>query len=62
MSHLPWDEARARHEWGRMHLARGEPRDRAQVREQLGQALARFEGVGARRDTETVRAAPDRLE
>jgi hypothetical protein len=58
---LPWDEARARREWGRMHVARGELREREQAREQLGQARALFERFGARGDVETMRESLARL-
>jgi class 3 adenylate cyclase/tetratricopeptide (TPR) repeat protein len=58
---LPWDEARAQHEWAGVHLARGGPGDREQARDHLGQALTLFERIGARRDVEQVREALDRL-
>ncbi|HSB60892.1 MAG TPA: hypothetical protein VLI67_04190, partial [Vicinamibacteria bacterium] len=54
---LPWDEAQALAAWGRMHLARGNAGDRGAGRDKLGQALAIFERVRARRDAERVRAA-----
>jgi tetratricopeptide (TPR) repeat protein len=52
---LPWDEAKALSEWGRMLVARAAPGDRARARERSGAALDLFERVGARRHAEEVR-------
>jgi Adenylate and Guanylate cyclase catalytic domain len=53
-NHLPWDEARARAEWGLMHLARGQPGDRVRAQEHLGASLEGFRRVGAEKDEERV--------
>jgi class 3 adenylate cyclase/tetratricopeptide (TPR) repeat protein len=56
---LPWDEAKALHEWGLMHLARGAAGDRDSARQKLDQALAIFERVEARKDVDKTRIARD---
>jgi tetratricopeptide (TPR) repeat protein len=51
---LPWDEAKTFYEWGLMHLSRGAEGDREKADEVLGQALALFQRIGARKDVEKV--------
>ena len=51
---LPWDEARTLYERGLMYLARGGKGDRDKAHEDLDEALAIFQKVGARKDVEKV--------
>ena len=51
---LPWDEARTLYERGLMYLARGGKGDRDKAHEDLDEALAVFQKVGARKDVEKV--------
>jgi tetratricopeptide (TPR) repeat protein len=49
---LPWDEARTLYERGLMYLARGGQADRDRAHEDLDEALAIFQKVGAKKDAE----------
>jgi tetratricopeptide (TPR) repeat protein len=51
---LPWDEAKTLYERGLMYLARGGKGDRDKAHEDLGEALAVFQKVGAKKDGEKV--------
>ncbi len=51
---LPWDEAKTLYERGLMYLARGGKGDRDKAHEDLDEALAVFQKVGARKDVEKV--------
>jgi tetratricopeptide (TPR) repeat protein len=51
---LPWDEARTLYERGLMYLARGGKGDRDKAHEDLDEALATFQKVGAKKDAEKV--------
>jgi len=51
---LPWDEAKTLYEWGLMYLARGGKGDRDKAHEDLDEALAIFQKVGAKKDAEKV--------
>ncbi|MBM4453665.1 MAG: tetratricopeptide repeat protein [Chloroflexi bacterium] len=51
---LPWDEARTLYERGLMYLARRRKADREKAHEDLDEALAIFQKVGARKDVEKV--------
>jgi len=51
---LPWDEARTLYERGLMYLARGRKSDREKAHEDLDEALAIFQKVGAKKDVEKV--------
>ena len=51
---LPWDEARTLYERGLMYLARGGKGDRDKAHENLDEALAVFQKVGAKKDAEKV--------
>jgi len=51
---LPWDEARTLYERGLMYLARGRKGDREKAHEDLDEALAIFQKVGAKKDVEKV--------
>jgi tetratricopeptide (TPR) repeat protein len=51
---LPWDEARTLYERGLMYLARGDKGDRDKAHEDLDEALAIFQKVGAKKDAEKV--------
>jgi len=51
---LPWDEARTLYERGLMYLARGDKGDREKAHEDLDEALAVFQRVGAKKDAEKV--------
>jgi tetratricopeptide (TPR) repeat protein len=51
---LPWDEARTLHERGSMYLARAGQGDRDKAHQDLDEALATFQKVGARKDVEKV--------
>jgi tetratricopeptide (TPR) repeat protein len=51
---LPWDEARTLYERGLMYLARGRKADREKAHEDLDEALAIFQKVGAKNDVEKV--------
>lgn len=51
---LPWDEARTLYERGLMYLARGGRGDRDKAHEDLDEALAIFQKVGAKKDAEKV--------
>ena len=51
---LPWDEARTLYERGLMYLARGGKGDRAKAHQDLDEALAIFQKVGAKKDVEKV--------
>jgi tetratricopeptide (TPR) repeat protein len=51
---LPWDEARTLYERGLMYLARGGKGDRNKAHDDLNEALAIFQKVGAKRDAEKV--------
>ena len=58
---LPFDEARALAEWGRLSLARGSAGGRERARERFGAALALFERVGAAGEVVKIRAALEPL-
>jgi len=49
---LLWDEARTLYERGLMYLARGGKGDRDKAHEDLDEALAVFQKVGAKKDAE----------
>jgi tetratricopeptide (TPR) repeat protein len=51
---LPWDGARTLYERGLMYLARGGKGDREKAHEDLDEALAVFQKIGARKDAEKV--------
>jgi tetratricopeptide (TPR) repeat protein len=51
---LPWDEAKTLYERGLMYLARGGKGDRDRAHEDLDEALAIFQKVGAKKDAEKV--------
>jgi tetratricopeptide (TPR) repeat protein len=51
---LPWDEAKALYERGLMYLTRGRKADREKAHEDLDEALAIFQKVGAKKDVEKV--------
>jgi tetratricopeptide (TPR) repeat protein len=51
---LPWDEARTLYEQGLMYLARNGKGDREKAHEDLDEALAIFQKVGAKKDVEKV--------
>ena len=51
---LPWDEARTFYMRGLMYLARGGKGDRDKAHEDLDEALAIFQKVGAKKDAEKV--------
>jgi len=51
---LPWDEAKTLYERGLMHLAHGRKGDREKAHEDLDEALAIFQKVGAKKDVEKV--------
>ena len=51
---LPWDEAKTLYERGLMYLARGGKGDRDKSHEDLDEALAVFQKVGAKKDAEKV--------
>jgi tetratricopeptide (TPR) repeat protein len=51
---LPWDEAKALYERGLMYLSRGRKADREKAHEDLDEALAIFQKVGAKKDVEKV--------
>jgi serine/threonine protein kinase/tetratricopeptide (TPR) repeat protein len=51
---LPWDEAKTLYERGLMYLARGGKGDRDKAHEDLDEALAIFQKVGASKDVEKV--------
>jgi tetratricopeptide (TPR) repeat protein len=51
---LPWDEAKTLYERGLMYLARGGKGDRDKAHEDLDEALAIFQKVGAKKDAEEV--------
>ena len=51
---LPWDEAKTFYERGLMYLARGGKGDRDKAHEDLDEALAIFQKVGAKKDAEKV--------
>jgi hypothetical protein len=51
---LPWDEAKTLYERGLMYLARGDKGDRDKTHEDLDEALAIFQKVGAKKDAEKV--------
>jgi tetratricopeptide (TPR) repeat protein len=51
---LPWDEAKTLYERGLMYLARGRKADREKAHEDLDEALAIFQKVGAKKDVEKV--------
>jgi tetratricopeptide (TPR) repeat protein len=51
---LPWDEAKTLYERGLMYLAHGGKGDRDKAHEDLDQALAVFQKVGAKKDAEKV--------
>jgi tetratricopeptide (TPR) repeat protein len=58
---LPWDEARTLYERGLMCLARGGKGDRDKAHENLDEALAIFQKVGAKKDAEKVLRKKDML-
>jgi tetratricopeptide (TPR) repeat protein len=58
---LPWDEARTLYERGLMYLARGGQGDRDKAHEDLDEALAIFQKVGAKKDVEKVLRKKDML-
>ena len=51
---LPWDEAKIFYERGLMYLARGDKGDRDKAHQDLDEALAIFQKVGAKKDVEKV--------
>jgi tetratricopeptide (TPR) repeat protein len=51
---LPWDEAKTLYERGLMYLARGRKGDRDKAHEDLDEALAVFQKIGAKKDVEKV--------
>jgi len=51
---LPWDEAKTLYERGLMYLARLGKGDRDKAHENLDEALALFQKVGAKKDVEKV--------
>jgi len=51
---LPWDEARTLYERGLMYLARGGQGDRDKAHQDLDEALAIFQKVGAKKDAEKI--------
>jgi len=51
---LPWDEAKTLYERGLMYLAHGRKGDREKAHENLDEALAIFQRVGAKKDVEKV--------
>jgi protein O-GlcNAc transferase len=51
---LPWDEAKTLYERGLMYLARGRKSDREKAHEDMDEALAIFQKVGAKKDVEKV--------
>jgi tetratricopeptide (TPR) repeat protein len=51
---LPWDEARTIYERGLMYLARGGRGDHEKAHEDLDEALAIFQKIGAKKDAEKV--------
>jgi tetratricopeptide (TPR) repeat protein len=51
---LPWDEARTLYERGLMYLSRRRKADREKAHEDLDEALAIFQKVGAKKDVEKV--------
>ncbi|OGO61821.1 MAG: hypothetical protein A2Z36_03820 [Chloroflexi bacterium RBG_19FT_COMBO_48_23] len=58
---LPWDEAKTLYERGLMYLARGRKVDREKAHEDLDEALAIFQKVGAKKDVEKVLRKKERL-
>jgi tetratricopeptide (TPR) repeat protein len=58
---LPWDEARTLYERGLMYLARRRKADREKAHEDLDEALAIFQKVGAKKDVEKVLRKKKRL-
>jgi tetratricopeptide (TPR) repeat protein len=58
---LPWDEARTLYERGLMHLTRDGQGDREKAHEDLDEALAIFQKVGAKKDAEKVLRKKERL-
>jgi len=58
---LPWDEGRTLYERGLMYLARGGQGDRDKAHEDLDEALAIFQKVGAKKDAEKVLRKKERL-
>jgi tetratricopeptide (TPR) repeat protein len=58
---LPWDEARTLYERGLMYLARDGQGDRDKAHEDLDEALAIFQKVGAKKDAEKVLRKKERL-
>jgi len=58
---LPWDEAKTLYERGLMYLSRGRKVDRDKAHEDLDEALAIFQKVGARKDVEKVLRNKERL-
>lgn len=59
---LPWDEAKTLYERGLMYLARGRKADREKAHEDLDEALAIFQKVGAKKDVEKVLGKKERLD
>ncbi len=58
---LPWDEARTLYERGSMYLARGGKGDRDKAHEDLDEALAIFQKVGAKKDAEKALSKKEML-
>jgi tetratricopeptide (TPR) repeat protein len=58
---LPWDEARTLYERGLMYLARRRKAYRDKAHEDLDEALAIFQRVGAKKDVEKVLRKKKRL-
>jgi tetratricopeptide (TPR) repeat protein len=58
---LPWDEAKTLYERGLMYLARSGKGDRDKAHEELDEALAIFQKVGAKKDAEKVLRKKERL-
>jgi tetratricopeptide (TPR) repeat protein len=58
---LPWDEAKTLYERGLMYLSRGHKVDRDKAHEDLDEALAIFQKVGAKKDVEKVLRKKKRL-
>ena len=54
---LPWDEAKALHEWARTYQRRDRAGDRAQAASKLAAARELFERIGAARDAAKTLAA-----
>jgi DNA-binding CsgD family transcriptional regulator/tetratricopeptide (TPR) repeat protein len=60
--HLPYYEARSLFEWGQMYLSRNGPGDRGRGMELLGQSLAIFQRIQARKMVEKVAALQEQIQ